>query len=127
MIKKFEDIKAWKKAQILKSEINKITRRPCFKDDYNLKNQVKGSSLSIMNNIAEGFGRNTKKEFVHFLYIAHGSAAETQSSLYDVLDQDFIDQKEFDELYHDTGEVSRMISGLINYLLNRKKREYRNE
>jgi len=76
-----------------------------------------------MNNIAEGFGRHTKPEFVHYLYISHGSAAEVQSNLYAALDEEYITQKEFDDLYEKTGEISKMVSGLINYLSNRKPTE----
>ena len=71
-----------------------------------------------MANIAEGFGRRSKKEFANFLNMAHGSAAELQCHLYVALDQNYIKRKEFEELYERVEEVSKMIQGFMNYLNN---------
>ena len=71
-----------------------------------------------MANIAEGYGRRSKKEFINFLNISHGSAAEIQCHLYIALDQNYINQKEFEYLYQKTEEVSKMIQGFINFLTN---------
>ena len=122
LIEKFEDIKAWQKARKLRRKISKVSRKNKFSRDFVMRDQIRRSSLSVMNNIAEGFGKHTKSEFVHYLYISHGSAAEVQSTLYAALDDKYISQEEFDELYEKTGEVSKMVSGLINYLSDRKPR-----
>lgn len=71
-----------------------------------------------MSNVAEGYGRKSKKEFANFLNMAHGSAAEVQSHLYIALDLGYISQQEFDELYEKTDEVSKMIQSFMNYLHN---------
>jgi four helix bundle protein len=71
-----------------------------------------------MANIAEGFGRKTKKEFANFLNMAHGSAAEVQYHLYSALDLDYISQTDFHMIYNKVEEVSRMIQGFMNYLNN---------
>ena len=74
-----------------------------------------------MSNIAEGFSRRSTKEFVQFLFIAKGSAAEVQSQLYVALDQGYINQEKFNELYTKSDEVARLISGFIQYLLSKQK------
>jgi four helix bundle protein len=73
-----------------------------------------------MLNIAEGFARKTTREFIQFLVIAHGSAAEVQAALYVALDQEYLNEKEFDKLYALAEEPSKMILGFINYLRSAK-------
>jgi four helix bundle protein len=72
--------------------------------------------VSIMANIAEGFGRRSKKEFSNFLNMAHGSAAEVQCHLYVALDLQYINEGDFQTIYGKTEEVSRMIQGFMKYL-----------
>jgi len=92
-----------------------------FGSDYRFRDQIQAAAVSIMSNIAEGFSRRTTKEFGQFLFIAKGSAAEVQSQLYVALDQSYINQEKFDELYSKSDEVARLISGFIRYLLNKDK------
>jgi four helix bundle protein len=75
-----------------------------------------------MSNIAEGFSRRTAKEFTQFLFIAKGSAAEVQSLLYVGIDQQYISEQEFSELYSKADEIARMISGFITSLLRQPTR-----
>ena len=70
-----------------------------------------------MSNIAEGFTRRSRKEFIQFLFIAKSSCSEVQSLLYVALDQGYTSQDQFDRLYAQADKVSRMLSGLITYLL----------
>src|ERR1051325_411036 len=72
--KKFEEIEAWQKARLFAQEIFEITRSEKFARDFKLIDQINGSSGSTMDNIAEGFGRGGKLEFIQFLGIARGSA-----------------------------------------------------
>jgi four helix bundle protein len=74
-----------------------------------------------MSNIAEGFSRRSKKEFIQFLFIAKGSCAEVQSLIYTALDQTYISKDIFNELYEKTEEVAKILSGFITYLLNKLK------
>ena len=117
-IEKFEDIEAWQKARKLVKEVYRVCRIESYKRDYNLVEQAKRVSVSIMANISEGFARRTNKEFINFLGMAHASAAELQSHLYVALDQKYISEEDFKILYSLAEEVSKMIQGLITYLKN---------
>jgi len=114
----FEDILAWQKARILCKKIYDFTRKNSFSKDFKLVDQIKGSSGSAMDNIAEGFERGGNKEFIQFLYISKGSAGETRSQLYRALDNEYISQTEFQQAYDLAMEVSRLLSGFINHLKN---------
>jgi len=112
-INRFEDILAWQKAGQLTVSIYKIFEKNC---DYSFVNQVKRAVISIMNNIAEGFERNTNKEFRNFLFIAKGSCAEVRSMLYVAFKLNYIDKNEFNNLVSQTVEISRLLSGFIKTL-----------
>ncbi len=120
-IERFEDIEALKKARVLVRDIYNICNIEQYKRDYNLVDQTRRAAVSIMANIAEGFARRTKREFINFLGIAHGSAAELQSHLYIALDQKHITRANFNSLYKNVEEVSKMIQGFSNYLKNLEK------
>ena len=113
---KFEDIKAWQKARELTKEIYLATSDNSFSKDFGLCDQIRRASVSIMANIAEGYGRKTNKDFAHFLVISHGSAAETQSHLYIALDLKYISSEKFAELYQLLDEISRMTMALCQHL-----------
>lgn len=113
---KFEDIKAWQKARFFCHEICMIVEKTKLAKDYKLKEQINGSSGSIMDNIAEGFGRGGNLEFIQFLEISHASTCESQSQLYRILDREYITEEKFKQLYEIAEEVKRMILSLIKYL-----------
>ena len=115
-IKKFEDIEAWKKARELVRIIYGLTSNGSFAKDYSLKDQSRRGCVSVMSNIAEGYARQTDKEFVQFLYIALGSVAEVQSQLYIAQDLNYLSGEQFDEAYEPSGEVARLITGFTKYL-----------
>lgn len=121
-IERFEDIKAWQESRVLANMIyDAVKSDKRFSNDYKFREQIQGATVSIMSNIAEGFSRRTTKEFIQFLFIAKGSAAEVQSQLYVALDQGYISQQKFGELYSKSDEVARLTSGFIRYLLNKSK------
>jgi four helix bundle protein len=117
-IERFEDIQAWQKARELNKIIYNITKHSIFNKDYFLRDQMRRASISVMANIAEGFGRKSKKEFANFLNMSHGSAAEVQCHIYSALDLNYISQSDFKMIYDNVEEVSKMIQGLMNYLNN---------
>ncbi len=115
-IKSFEDINAWKESRAFNKEIYNVTNTGDFEKDFDLKRQIRRASVSISSNIAEGFERNTDKEFIHFLYIAKASAGEVRSQLYLALDLGYIEKKEFETLKEQIKNISKMLGGLIKYL-----------
>lgn len=115
-IKRFYDLEAWKKARILNMEIYHLTLNDDFKRDFVLVNQIRRASVSIMANIAEGFGRKGNKEFLQFISIAEGSLCELQSHLFISLDAEYLSQEKFKELFALTEEAQRIINGLAEYL-----------
>ncbi|MFO7828170.1 MAG: four helix bundle protein [Bacteroidales bacterium] len=117
-IEKFEDLEVWKKARELCKLIHKYTLKDSFAKDFSLKDQIKRSSGSVMDNIAEGFDRGGKKEFIQFLFISKSSSSETKSQLYRALDYGYINQEEFEVAYNKCSEIASMETGLINYLKN---------
>lgn len=121
-IEKFEDISVWEKSRDLTAEIYKVTNENNnFSGDFDLKSQIRRSAISIMSNIAEGFGRRSDKAFSNFLNISHGSAAEVQSQLYVALDLKYVENEKFKRLYGLSDEISRMIKSLEKYLKGRLK------
>ena len=112
----FEEIISWQKGRVFNKTIYQITESPKFKKDIDFTRQIRRASLSISSNIAEGFERNTDKEFIYFLYVAKASAGEVRSQIYLALDLGYITSQEFEELLAAITEVSKLLSGFIKYL-----------
>ena len=115
-IRSFEEIEAWQEARKLTKKIYKFTKLDEFQKDWGLCNQIQRSTVSIMNNIAEGFDSDSKAEFVKFLGYARRSASELQCSLYVALDQSYIKQQDFNECYEKAEKIRRMVTAFMNYL-----------
>ncbi len=112
-IEKFEDIIAWQKAKGLTIDVYKQFNS-CR--DYGFRDQVQRASVSIMNNIAEGFERRGDKEFKHFLFIAKGSCGEVRSMLYLALEFGYLSKDDFNRFYNLSLEISKLLSGFIKAL-----------
>ena len=113
LIERFEDIVAWKKAKELTLEVYKLFE---YSKDFGFKDQIQRASISIMNNIAEGFERGTNKQFQYFLYVAKGSCAEVRSMLIIAKDLGRITATCFQFLFGLTEEISKTIAGLLRSL-----------
>ena len=112
-IGKFEDIIAWQKAKELTLDWYEIYKN---NNDYPFRNQIQRASISIMNNIAEGFERKSNNELKHFLFIAKGSSAEVRSMLNLSLELKHISKDKFDKLYETSIYISKLLSNFIKTL-----------
>jgi four helix bundle protein len=112
-IERFEDIVAWQKAKELSIAIYSQ-----FRDcrDYGFKDQICRAAVSIMNNIAEGFERQTNNELRQYLFIAKGSSGEVRSMLHLVSDLNYISTSQYKQLHDNSTEIARMLSGFIKKL-----------
>jgi len=84
--------------------------------DFGFRDQIQRASVSVMNNVAEGFERKSNNEFKHFLFIAKGSCGEVRSMLYLAKELKRISAKDFDILFRLSEEISKLLSGLIKTL-----------
>ena len=115
-IKRFEDLEIWQESRRLSKEVISISKTTELNRDFKLKDQIKGSSGSVMDNIAEGFERSGNGEFKQFLAIAKGSAGETRSQLYRVFDNEYINETQFNILIAEYEKLSVKIHNFIVYL-----------
>ena len=115
-IEKYEDIEAWQKARELTREIYRVTNRGTFAKDFGLRDQIRRASVSIMSNIAEGFGRGGNREFIQFLSMAKGSVSEVQAQLYVAVDAGYLTKDQFQQLYSLSQSTGNLIGGFIRYL-----------
>ena len=120
-ITRFEDIESWKKARIFTDDIYEVVSKSKLKSDYGLRDQIQRAAVSIMNNIAEGYDSGSKKSFINFLNYSYRSASEVQSLLYVLLDQKYIENTKFDELYNSVSEIKKLLGGFIRYLNSSSK------
>jgi four helix bundle protein len=115
-IERFEDLTSWQKARALNRLVYDATRTGAFAKDYGLRDQIRRASVSVMSNLAEGFERGGNSEFIQFLSNAKGSCGEVRCQLYAALDEKYLTETEFQELYERSQEISRLISGFMAYL-----------
>ena len=115
-IKRFEELECWQEARKLTKEIYTYITRPDFAKDFRLSGQISGASISIMNNISEGFDSRSNNEFVRFPTYSRRSCSEVQNCLYIALDQKYILKEEFNRTYEHCEKVRKIIDGLIRYL-----------
>ena len=121
-IQKFEDLKVWKASRIFVKEIYELTNTKPFKNDFGLKDQIQRASVSVMNNIAEGFERDSNNEFIRFLKYSKGSAGEVRSLLYVAYDLKYINEKEFNEKFNSAINIITQIANFIKYLNKNRNR-----
>lgn len=115
-VEKFEDLKVWQEARALAIRIFEVTHEPNFPRDFGFINQINDAAGSIMDNIAEGFERGGKKEFVQFLSVSKGSAGEVRSQVYRGLDRKYFSLQIYNELFETVERVSKRLSTFITSL-----------
>lgn len=94
----FEELEVWKESQNLAVKVYKTTKDFPKDELYSITSQVRRAAGSISANIAEGFGRTSQKDKIHFMTIAYGSLLETKNFLYLSARLGYIEQKELDQL-----------------------------
>src|SRR5262245_6006979 len=109
MVTKFEDLSIWQKARSMNKSVYEMTRSRAMSRDFNFVGQARSCSISTMNNIAEGFERFRRAEFLQFLSTAKGSNGELRSMLYAALDVGYITEKQFNELMTRAADVGNTI------------------
>lgn len=135
-IQKFEDLIVWQKARELTKFVYDITKyrnndMSKFSADRGLVDQIRRATVSVMSNIAEGFDRGTKQEFINYLFIAKGSCGEVRTQLYIASDSEYIDISTFRYGLKLTDECSRLLKSFIDKVKTgshsglQYKREYR--
>jgi four helix bundle protein len=114
--KKFEDLPVWQNARSLAKNANDLIYSTGIQKNFKLRDQISGSTGSVMDNIAEGFERGGNREFIQFLFIAKGSAGEYRSQLYRSFDAEYISKEQFQVAFNESNSISSEIQGFINYL-----------
>ncbi len=115
-ITKFEELEIWQLARELSKQVYALTFIEPLKSDFRLKDQMRGSSGSAMDNIAEGFERASQLEFVNSLSYSKGEVGELKSQLYRCFDNQYISREVFDDLYGKADLLAKKISAFISYL-----------
>jgi four helix bundle protein len=115
-VNKFEDLEVWQMARKYAGSIHTLTLKENFSKEYKFKDQIKDSSGSVMDNIAEGFGRESRLEFINFLGIAKGSLYESKSQLYRAFDYGLISKEVLDLNYQEAEIIAAKIAAFMIYL-----------
>lgn len=115
-VKRFEDLDVWQISRELCREVYELTLIDSFSRDFSLKDQIRRSSGSVMDNIAEGFERGGRKEFIQYLSIAKASCGETRAQLYRALDRKYISEEQFEKAYTLANDLGRKIYNFMTYL-----------
>jgi len=115
-IKRFEELECWQEAREFVKLIYELTKKAKFRRDFELVSQVRRSAVSSMANIAEGFHRNSNRDFMKFLDYSRSSVAESVSHCYVALDQNYIDEKEMEQVKQQADIVWKKVNNFITYL-----------
>jgi len=120
-VERFEDLRCWQEARILVREIYLLSDKGKLAKDFDTRSQLRRAALSVMNNIAEGFGKYSNKEFIRYLDIANNSASEVKSILYVLHDLHYASEEEIRQLQTQTDKTKSMCLALIKYLVKKGK------
>jgi four helix bundle protein len=119
----FTEIKAWQESRALVGEVYVLTAGGAIARDFTFRDQWRRAAISVMNNIAEGFARGTDAQFKHFLAIARGSFAETESMVFLAVDLGYLTSTDTDALSRRIGFTAALIAKLTTYLRSSDVRE----
>ena len=120
-IERFEDLECWQQARLLIKMVYAAIRNSAdFQKDYRLVGQITGAAVSVMNNIFEGWASQSNAEFIRFLTYSRRSGAETQNCAYVALDQEYIIEDTFNDIYNQGLRTIKIIDGLLRYLRSQR-------
>jgi len=122
MVQSYNDLIVYQKSYKLTLQIYQTTKNYPNEEIYGLISQMRRSSVSIPCNIAEGYRRGHRKEYIQFLHMAHGSCGELETLISLSHDLTMIDANTFEKLYSMQEEVSKLLNGLISSLVKPKKK-----
>jgi len=116
MAKNYENLEVWQKAITFALLVYRLTKSFPREELYGLTSQLRRSAISISSNIAEGAGRNSRKEFLRFVLIGLGSLNEAESQIHVSYQLGYVKENEFQEMMQRVGELGNLLGGLRNYL-----------
>jgi four helix bundle protein len=119
-VKTYRDLLVWQKAMQLVTQIYSITNNLPREELYGLVSQIRRSAISIPSNIAEGYGRNSRNDYLRFLQISMGSIFELQTQLEICLNLNYLPENNHSEMYEQSREIERMLSSLVRKLSGNK-------
>jgi four helix bundle protein len=119
-VERFEDLICWQEARNLVKLVYEASNEGLLAKDFDMRSQIRRAAISTMNNIAEGFGRYSKKEFIRFLEISSASASEVKSVAYVALDLNYWNQETVTRIQSKAESVKSLDLGLIKYLSGKK-------
>jgi len=120
-IERFEDLECWQQTRVLVNMVySAINNSKSFQKDYRLVDQITGAAVSVMNNIVEGWASQSNAEFIRFLTYSRRSSAEVQNCTYVALDQHYISEGSFKEIYDQALKAMKIIDGLLRYLRSKR-------
>ena len=120
-IQSYRELEVWKKSMKVVTEVYRITRSFPREELYALTSQLRRAAISIPSNIAEGWGRNSTKEYMQFLRIARGSLLELETQLTISQNLAYLNTSVLQSMLQITAEVNKMINAMINKLGKTKK------
>jgi len=126
-VKRFEELECWKEAREFVRLLYGLTKKDTFRKDFELVSQLRRSAVSSMANIAEGFHRNSNRDFMKFLDYSRASIAESISHCYVALDQQYINEEEMALVNEQANVVWKKVNALIAYLNKYNKRNKSNQ
>ena len=116
------NLDVWIETRKLANLVYNQTKKFPKEEVFGITNQIRRCAVSIPSNIAEGCGRNTSKETVHFLFIARGSLYELETQIYLTADQNYINNVDFEEILNQITLSKKLLNGFINYYRNKNEK-----
>ena len=120
-VRSFEELKCWQQARELVRIVYGVSGEGKHAKDFSTRDQIRRAALSVMNNIAEGFGRETNREFIRFLDIAQSSAMEVKSMGYVLIDMEYLSAETGTSIQNKAEETKSLTRGLMRYLKSNNK------